>query len=366
MVLDFFKLQRGFDLTKAEARDGPIPVYSSSGISYFHDTMRVAPPGIVTGRKGAVGPVYFVETPFWPHDTTLWVTDFKKSNPKFVWYFLQWMDLSRLGEASSVPTLNRNNVHRQKCVFPPLPEQKKIAEILSTWDKAIETTEKRLANAEAQKQSLMQQLLTGKRRLKGFSGPWLHKPLAEISTRIQRKTDGGDHPILTISSTIGFVRQDQKYRRYMAGKSVENYILLRQGEFAYNKGNSKTFEFGCVFDLNEFPTGLVPHVYVCFRLREGLSRRFFKALFAADYLRPQLGRLVNTGVRNNGLLNISPSQFLTTQVPVPAYAEQEAIGAVLEEATALEVKLKSDLELLRLEKSALMQQLLSGKRRVVI
>lgn len=266
--------------------------------------------------------------------------------------------------STSVAAIYWKDLSKLRLVLPPLSEQKKIAEILSTWDKAIETTEKLLANAETQKRALMQQLLTGKKRLKGFSGAWVTKPLAEISTRIQRKTDGEEHPILTISSTVGFVRQDAKYSRYMAGKSVENYVLLRRGEFAYNKGNSKTFEFGCVFDLNEFPTGLVPHVYVCFHLKEGLSHRFFKALFAADYLRPQLGRLVNTGVRNNGLLNISPSQFLTTEVPVPSFAEQEALGSVLEEAATLGLQLRSNLNSLKQEKTALMQQLLTGKRRV--
>lgn len=264
------------------------------------------------------------------------------------------------------PHINLGILREAPTPLPPLPEQKKIAEILSTWDKAIETTEKLLANAEAQKHALMQQLLGGKWRLKGFEGAWGTKSLSEISTRIQRKTDGEDHPILTISSTAGFVRQDAKYSRYMAGKSAENYMLLRRGEFAYNKGNSKTFEFGCVFDLSEFSTGLVPHVYVCFRLKEGLSHRFYKALFAADYLRPQLGRLVNTGVRNNGLLNISPSQFLSTKVPVPSFAEQEALGTILEDAAALELHHRSHLDSLKQEKSALMQQLLTGKRRVKV
>ena len=83
--------------------------------------------------------------------------------------------------------------------------------------------------------------------------------IRELSKRVTRKSDGKPHPILTISSTSGFVRQDSKYRRYMAGESVNNYILLYNGEFAYNKGNSKTYELGCIFPLSNFETGLVPH-----------------------------------------------------------------------------------------------------------
>jgi type I restriction enzyme S subunit len=287
----------------------------------------------------------------------------------YAYYFLRGEKLHRHIDSLSRRSAGQAGVEMEflknyPLPLPPLGEQRKIAEILSTWDAAIETAEKLLVNAEAQEEALVQQLLTGSRRLKGFAGAWTQKPLAAIVTRIQRKTDGRNHPILTISSTLGFIRQDQKYSRYMAGKSVEKYVLLREGEFAYNKGNSKSFEYGCVFDLKGFETGLVPHVYVCFRLKEGLSHRFFRALFAADYLRAQLGRLVNTGVRNNGLLNISPNQFLGTKVPVPTLAEQEALGEVLEDASASVVRHRHGLDNLLKQRSALMQQLLTGRRRV--
>ena len=248
-------------------------------------------------------------------------------------------------------------------------EQKKIAQILSTWDKAITTTEQLLANSQQQKKALMQQLLTGKKRLLDkngvrFSGEWKFQSLSQIAKRVQRKSDGKDHPILTISSLSGFVRQDERYSRYMAGESVKSYILLRKGEFAYNKGNSKTYQYGCVFDLDAYEAGLVPHVYVCFKLNQGLSHRYFKYLFEADYLKPQLGALVNTGVRNNGLLNIKPSEFMETKVPVPILDEQERIADALQYSTDAIKGLEKNLSALRQEKSALMQQLLTGRRRV--
>lgn len=245
-------------------------------------------------------------------------------------------------------------------------EQRRIADVLSTWDRAIEAVEALIANARIQKKALMQSLLTGSKRLPGFSGAWKRQPIADVSTRISRRNDGTPLPVLTISSTSGFVRQDAKYARFMAGKSVESYIMLRKGEFAYNKGNSKTYEFGCVFDLEDTECGLVPHVYVCFRLKPGYSHRFYKALFEADFLAAQLGRLVNTGVRNNGLLNITPVQFLGTKVPVPPLDEQEAIAAVMEAASNEGRMFEAQLAALRQEKSALMQQLLTGHRRVKV
>ncbi len=272
---------------------------------------------------------------------------------------------------TGMPKINRADLNSVAVLLPPVSEQKKIAQILSAWDSAISVTEKLLINSQQQKKALMQQLLTGKKRLLDengvrFSGGWEFKRISEIATRVQRKNDATEHPILTISSLSGFVRQDERYSRYMAGESVKNYVLLKKGEFAYNKGNSKTYEFGCVFDLDKYEAGLVPHVYVCFRLKQGLSHRYFKYLFEADYLKPQLGALVNTGVRNNGLLNIKPTEFMQTKVPVPCFEEQESIADMLYNSSRTIRVLQDKITCLKDEKKALMQQLLTGKRRVVV
>jgi type I restriction enzyme, S subunit len=283
----------------------------------------------------------------------------------------QYENIRELSNSGGQENLSGTIVKSIPVPVPPLPEQKKIAQILSTWDKTITTTEKLLANSQQQKKALMQQLLTGKKRLLDgsgvrFKGKWTSQSISQISSRVQRKSDGADHPILTISSLSGFVRQDERYSRYMAGESVKNYILLEKGEFAYNKGNSKTYEFGCIFDLENYETGLVPHVYVCFKLKPKLSHRYFKYLFEADYLKPQLGALVNTGVRNNGLLNIKPSEFMQTKVPVPCFEEQERIADLLSTSSEQIKSLQKNLDDLRAEKKALMQQLLTGKCRVKI
>ena len=99
MVSDFFTttigeqltLQRGFDITKKEQLAGNVPVVSSGGISSFHNVAKVTAPGVVLGRKGSLGTVYFLKEDYWPHDTTLWVKDFKGNNPRFVYYFFQGM-----------------------------------------------------------------------------------------------------------------------------------------------------------------------------------------------------------------------------------------------------------------------------------
>ena len=281
-------------------------------------------------------------------------------DPEFYFQTLasQYEEIRELGNAGTQKNLNGGLIKEIVVPLPPLPEQQRISTVVETWGAAIATTEKLLANSRRQKQALMWGLLS--RRLKG----WKQVRLAEISERVQRQNNGGEHPVLMISSGSGFVRQDEKYSRFMAGKSLENYILLQRGEFAYNKGNSKLYEFGCVFPLENLPSGMVPHVYVCFKLNDKCDQGFFKYLFEADYLHDQLGALVNTGVRNNGLLNIRPTDFMNVSVPLPPLPEQRAIASVLEAASNEIECFRKDLEALKCQKRALMQQLLTGKRRV--
>jgi type I restriction enzyme S subunit len=107
---DVTTLQCGFDITKdVQARDGSVPVISSGGISSYHDESKADGPGVVIGGKGTLGRVYFVEGPYWPHDTTLWVKDFKGNDPRFVYYALRSIDPGNLNVDSASPTLNRNH-----------------------------------------------------------------------------------------------------------------------------------------------------------------------------------------------------------------------------------------------------------------
>lgn len=285
---------------------------------------------------------------------------------EFFYQFLasHYEEIRELGNAGTQKNLNAGLIKEISVPVPPKSEQERIAAILVTWDEAIAATEKLLANSRKQKQALMQHYLCAKGAISNSSSRWQLHRLREIAARTQRPSDGVEYPILMISSGSGFVRQDEKYCRFMAGKSLNDYILLKQSEFAYNKGNSKRYEFGCVFPLENYAQGLVPHVYVCFSLSSKCDPTFFKYLFEADYLHDQLGALVNTGVRNNGLLNIRPSDFMNVRVPVPPMDEQRAIARVLDTASAEIALREQDLSALKQQKRALMQQLLTGKRRI--
>jgi type I restriction enzyme S subunit len=134
---DVVTLQRGFDITRAQQRPGPVPVISSGGISGWHNEAISDGPGVVLGRKGTLGRTYFVQSGYWPHDTTLWVRDFKGNDPRFVYFFFSALDFRYLDVGSVNPTLNRNHVHPLPAVWPPLYEQQAIAGVLGALDDKI-------------------------------------------------------------------------------------------------------------------------------------------------------------------------------------------------------------------------------------
>lgn len=136
-VKDIAPLQRGFDLPTSQMKEGVYPVVMSNGIGGYHSQYKVKGPGIVTGRSGTIGKLHYIEDDYWPHNTTLWVTDFYGNNQKFIYYMYQCLDLSHFSTGSGVPTLNRNDVHDEVVCIPSVGEQKKISDYLTNLDHLI-------------------------------------------------------------------------------------------------------------------------------------------------------------------------------------------------------------------------------------
>ena len=151
---DFVTLQRGFDLPKTEMRDGPFPVVGSTSVIGYHNDFKVEPPGVVTGRSGSLGTVQLVREPYWPHNTSLWVRDFKGNDPRFVYYRLQELDLARFNAGAGVPTLNRNHLDSLEVDVPPLRLQRRISDILSAYDELIENNQRRIRILETMARAL--------------------------------------------------------------------------------------------------------------------------------------------------------------------------------------------------------------------
>ena len=152
---EVIELKRGYDLPKRERFPGPVPLVSSSGVTDYHTASKVAGPGVVTGRYGTLGEVFFVREDFWPLNTTLYVRDFKSNNPRFISYFLKGIDFLPFSDKAAVPGLNRNHLHQAPVWFPDdVNEQRTIAHILGTLDDKIELNRRMNETLEAMARAL--------------------------------------------------------------------------------------------------------------------------------------------------------------------------------------------------------------------
>ena len=266
-------------------------------------------------------------------------------------------------QGTSIKGISINEVKKIQLPLPPLAEQEKIAEILSTWDKAIEKQIQLIQKLELRKKGLMQQLLTGKKRLPGFTGEWEKVKINQCFFLISETNDGGSYLPMTISAKSGFVSQKKKFDRVIAGNSIDKYILLRKGDFAYNKGNSNLYEMGCIYQLKE-ESALVPFVYICFRAKEFVCGDFYQQYFLNHGLDRQLKRIITSGARGDGLLNVDKTDFFNLEIIYPTLQEQIAIANILSSCDK-EIRLEQNkLVSMKEQKKGLMQVLLTGKRRV--
>ena len=170
---------------------------------------------------------------------------------------------------------------------------------------------------------------------------WTSKPLSEISEVISERAGDDDYETLSISAGIGFVNQAQKFGKELSGKQYEKYTVLRKGDFAYNKGNSKRYPQGCTYRLKERDEAAVPNVFECFRITEGCPE-YYEQLFINGFMNRQLMRKINHGVRDDGLLNLTDADFYSTVLPIPPLAEQKKIAEVLSACDSV-IELKQQL-----------------------
>jgi type I restriction enzyme S subunit len=152
---DVLELKRGYDLPQKDRSPGKVPLVSSSGVTDHHSVAMAHGPGVVTGRYGTLGQVFYIREDFWPLNTTLYVRDFKGNDPRFISYFLRSLDFLAYSDKAAVPGLNRNHLHQARVRIPAdVSEQRAIAHILGTLDDKIELNRRMNETLEAMARAL--------------------------------------------------------------------------------------------------------------------------------------------------------------------------------------------------------------------
>ncbi len=189
---DVLTLKRGHDLPEHSRQDGDVPVVSSSGITGRHKEAKAKAPGVVTGRYGTIGEVFYLEEDYWPLNTALYVIDFKGNDPRFSAYFLRNILKDYQSEKAAVPGVDRNVLHEIKVLAPDYATQRCISDILSAYDDLIENNRRRMALLEESARLLYREWFVRlrfpgyehTRIVNGVPAGWRKVPLAEVTSKI--------------------------------------------------------------------------------------------------------------------------------------------------------------------------------------
>ena len=280
-----------------------------------------------------------------------------------IYYFLtkrgtDILEAASPGGAGRNRTLGQERFLKSKITLPPLPEQQKIAAILSTQDKVIELKEKLLARKQQQKKYLMQQLLTGKKRLPGFDRKWNYVKANEIFKSIVDKSHDGKLEVLSSTQDKGIVPRSQvdidiKYNE----NSLSTYKKVCEGDFVISL---RSFQGGIEYSNY---AGIVSPAYTVLRAIVKIDAGYYKQFFKSSNYIKRLNVAVY-GIRDGK--QISYDDFGQIKIPVPPIEEQREVAKVLSTADHEIDLLQKSIEAEKQKKKALMQLLLTGKVRVKI
>lgn len=270
--------------------------------------------------------------------------------------------------------LNVSAYEKLSFPLPPIAEQRKLIELFNTWNEAIATTDNLLANSRRQKKVLMQQLLTGKRRLQKFvisnarvttrfgsiPADWRHVPIERVAREFSVK-NGSDRqlPVLSCTKHAGLVDSLSYFNKQVFSQDVSTYKLVERGCFAYATNH---IDEGSIGYQNLYDKALISPMYTVFKPGNEIDHGFLFKLLKTEHYRQIFAANTNASVDRRGSLRWG--DFKKIEIPLPSMAEQVAISGIID-SVQLEIEsFEKQLDRLKAEKRALMQQLLTGKRRV--
>lgn len=368
-------LQRGFDLPHRVRRHGQIPIVSSAGVTDYHDTPMVKPPGVVTGRYGTIGELFYVDEPFWPLNTTLYVRDFHDNDPLFVYYHLQQFDFDAFSGKSGVPGVNRNDLHAETVSLPTdIQEQRAIATALRDVDSLLKGLDRLISKKRDLKQAALQQLLTGQTRLHGFNDKWEVKRLGELGKCLRGVSYDGASDLANsdTAETKRLLRSNNVQNSVVLTKDVQfvnaarvsDLQLLKDGDVLICMANGSKALVGKagIFNVSDGYEYTFGAFMGCFRTNPSEAHPSFVFFL---FLTGKYREYINNLLAGSSINNLRPSSIESLEFPIPSVPEQAAIADVLTETDAELAMFEQRREKVRSIKEGMMQQLLTGKVRLV-
>jgi type I restriction enzyme S subunit len=342
---------------------GTYPVYGGNGLRGYANSYTHNGAYVIIGRQGALcGNVNYIKGLNYISEHGIAVQTDKENDLLFCYFNLDFLNLNKLSESSAQPGLSVEKLLRYKVILPPLPEQQKIAEILTCWDDAIEKQTKLIEKLEIRKHGLIQQLLTGKKRLKGFEGEWTTQKIKEIAKEYSIKNkDNRDLIVLSCTKYDGLVASLEYFGRRVFSEDISSYKIVPNGYFAYATNH---IEEGSIGYQNSFDNALISPMYTVFKTSEDIDDSYMYRLLKSHKLIYLYNVLMEGSINRRGGLRWEG--FSSIKLHIPPLPEQTAIANILSTADEEIGKEKEKLSAFKSQKKGLMQQLLTGKKRVKI
>ena len=324
---------------------------------------------LVTGG-GSIGIPYLVRNnaPLYFKDADLiWLKNAGCVNGQFLYTFFSTAGFRHyVNSITHIGTISHYTIEQAQCTpicLPDRDEQNKIGQFSQRLDNLITLHQRKFDKLVIIKKSMLDKMFpkdganVPEIRFAGFIDAWKQRKLGEIADRVHGNDGRMDLPTLTISAANGWLDQRDRFYGNIAGNEQKNYTLLSKGELSYNHGNSKLAKYGMVFELRNHQEALVPRVYHSFRVKEDTDSSFVECLFSTKLPDKELGKLISSGARMDGLLNISYDDFMGIAVNIPQKAEQANIGAFFRKFDSLITLHHRKLEKLKNIKKALLEKM---------
>ena len=268
--------------------------------------------------------------------------------------YTNWVAIT--SQRSGQPGINAAEYCSLKLAIPPIEEQERICNVLQLWDTAIAKQTALIEQLTLRKRGLMQQLLTGKKRLKGFEGGTFHR-LGNYISECNRRNNGCNR-VLSVTNTRGFILQEEQFDKIVASNDTSNYKVVCRGEFAYNPSRVNV---GSLAMLSEYDEGILSPMYIVFKANKNIDKYYLLQCLQSWWFRGHIPAYTQGSVRDS----LSFDGLCSMKFYIPTLQEQKAISCILGQADKEIEIAKGKLLHLQNQKRGLMQILLTGKKRIV-
>ena len=287
-----------------------------------------------------------------------------KTEPYFTVYACYKKLQSELNsvQGTSIKGITKDELLAKEIKVPSYEEQTQIGEYFHNLDRLITLHQRKYEKLHNIKKSMLEKMFpkngsnVPEIRFMGFTEAWEQRKLGDIVKEVTRNEPTSDAPIMMITANNGFIEQSERYAFNNAGESLKKYILLERGELAYNHGASKLRPYGSCFALTTRENARIPFVYHCFSADEQNSEFLSIELNGAD-VENQLRRIVSSGARMDGLLNISFQEYASVSVLLPSVEEQDRIAAFFNDVDNLITLHQRELEKLQNIKKSMLEKM---------